>query len=211
MPPHPTRAATVRERSGARLFGPFSRSLTVAALAGLLIGCGAKEEPAVPVAPAATADASPTAPPADAGTTAAAPISTVAHEEVAPGEPAGETLADRLPGTYTRESYGTRTLVVRPDGTATMTVDVDSLYQWIAGAARIVVQIDWTLTEEADNAPPSVHFSSVSGTPKAAFESMSEKFGSERDWQIESADDAGLVFYNPEEDDTEIWTRVPEE
>ena len=205
--PAPPRAATVRERSGPRLFGPFSRSLTVAALAGLLIGCGAKEEPAVPVA---TAEAAPAVRPADAGTTGAAPIATVAHEEPAPGEPAGESLADRLPGTYTRESYGTRTLVVRPDGTATMTVDVDSLYQWIAGAARIVVQIDWTLTEEADGTPPSVHFSSVSGTPKAAFESMSEKFGSECDWQIESADDAGLVFYNPEEDDTEIWTRLPD-
>ena len=188
-----TRAATVRERVDADrpgrrrlpLHGTPLRPLTVATLGAWLTGCGAKEElpPPAPAAPATTE-------PADA---------------------AGPTDADliaRFAGTYTRESYGHRVMVVRPDGTATMTVDVDPWYQPVTGP-RITVEIAWELTGDPGDETRGVHFASVSGTPESSFVAVTKLFGTEADWKIESADDAKLVLYDPEDDETVEWVRVP--
>ena len=202
--PAPPRAATVRERFGARSFVPVSRSLTVAALAGLLAGCGAKEEPP---APAKQVVAEPAEPP---GPGAAAGDAVVVRAPAAGEAAAADALLARLPGTYTRESYGLRTLTVREGGDATMTVDVDPFYQWMVGE-RITVEIAWEITSEPDAKSPSVHFESVSGTPKESFESVTSLFGSERDWTILSADDDALVLHDPESDETEVWARVADD
>ncbi|MEM9701690.1 MAG: hypothetical protein AAF907_04535 [Planctomycetota bacterium] len=127
-----------------------------------------------------------------------------------PRDFASQPIADRLPGTYTRESYGTRTLVVRADGTATMTVNISPLYRWLAGAETLIVEIEWKLTGDPDADNPGVHFESVSGAPKDAFESVSETFGTERDWTITLADEESLVLFDPEDDDTEVWKRIAE-
>ncbi|NNJ24152.1 hypothetical protein [Alienimonas chondri] len=183
----------------------FPACLAVTALAGLLSGCGADEKPAASVE----------RPPADP---APVRVAAAGDEFVLPVPPplqeqgaAPASVVDRLPGTYTRESYGTRTLTVRDDGTATMKVDVDPLYQWMAGAKTITVQIDWELTDAGTDENPGVHFESVSGTPKESFESVTSLFGSERDWTITSADDESLVLFSPEDEETEIWTRITDE
>ena len=126
-------------------------------------GCGAKEEPPPPDPPAE--------PPAAA----------------APATPAVEPVdwPAKLAGTYTRESYGHRTLVVRPDGTATMTVDVDRFYQWMTGP-RVAVEIAWELTDGPAPDRPGVHFESVSGTPESSFQAVTKLFGTERDWRLDA-------------------------
>ncbi len=127
----------------------------------------------------------------------------------APPDKSPTSLVARLPGTYTRESYGARTLTVRPDGTATMTVDVDGWYQTLVGAERITVQIAWNLTGDPAAEQPGVHFNSVSGAPAVSFDTISSLFGTERDWQILSADDESLVLFSADDDETEVWDRVP--
>ena len=190
-----TRAATVRERVDADrpdrprfpLHRTTLRSLTVAALAAILAGCGAKEEPP------------PTPPPAAASTSS---------ETADAAEPTDADLIARFAGTYARESYGHRVMVVRPDGTATMTVDVDPWYQPVTGP-RITVEIAWELTGDPGDERRGVHFASVSGTPESSFVAVTKLFGTEADWKIETADDAKLVLYDPEDDETVEWVRVP--
>jgi len=202
----------VRESLFARSLRSPPACVAVTSLAALLAGCGAKEEPSsrrtteAPAAAVAEGDAAPvrvaSAKDAVVLTTAS---STGSSSDTT--ETKAPSLVDRLPGTYTRESYGTRTLTVREDGTATMRVDVDPFYQWMVGS-KITVQIEWELTSEADAETPAVHFESVSGTPKASFDSVTNLFGRERDWRIQTADDAVLVLHNPEDEETEVWARV---
>ena len=194
-------AATVRKRKRLSMIGHAPRSLTVAALAVAALvsaaGCGAKEEPSPP-APTAASPV-PTVP-AKAGL---APIAVAAADSES--EPA--PIADRLAGTYTRESYGHRTLTVRPDGTATMAVDVDPFYQWMVGE-KVTVEIAWELTDDGDDDRPGVHFESVSGEPKSSYDAVTNLFGTERDWRIESADDAALTLHDPADEETVVWARV---
>ena len=156
------------------------------------VGCGAKEEPPAPNPPAGVAK--------DAN----------GVERVNGGQtdpPDDAELIERFAGTYARESYGHRVMVVRPDGTATMTVDVDPWYQALVGK-RIVVEIAWELTAGTGDEDRGVHFESVSGTPPGSFETITKLFGTEADWTIESADDEKLVLYDPEDDETVEWVRV---
>ena len=129
------------------------------------------------------------------------PESTPAVEETVPEKEV--PLIDRLVGTYTRESHGTRTLIVRPDGTAVMTVDVSDAYRWMVGD-RVTVQIAWTLDGDR------LSLESVSGDPPGAFDTVSGLFGTSRVRVVESADEAGMVFVDPD-DATEryLWARVP--
>ncbi|QDT16066.1 hypothetical protein [Alienimonas californiensis] len=213
-----SRRCAVRESFAVRTLCSFPACVAVTSFAALLAGCGAKEEPPAPVESGSAVGAATGRPVriAAAGDAVKLRASGLRRSEtdgnagrgtVDGVEEEAPTLIDRLPGTYTRESYGLRTLTVHADGTATMTVDVDPFYQFLAGAKRITVQIDWTLTGDRNAEKPGVHFESVSGTPKEAFESMSKLFGSERDWVVQSADEA-LVLYNPKDDETEIWTRT---
>ncbi|MFH5805049.1 hypothetical protein [Alienimonas sp. DA493] len=217
--PRPSRRVAPRrvphESFVARTLCSFPACVAVTSFAALLAGCGAKEEPPAPIVPAESGSAvSATAPPVRIAAAGDAVKLRTPRETNRSGRDAergtaqtSPSLVDRLPGTYTRESYGLRTLTVREDGTATMTVDVDPLYQFLAGAERITVQIDWTLTGDPNAERPGVHFESVSGAPKEAFDSMTQLFGSERDWVVQSADEA-LVLYNPKDDETETWTRT---
>ena len=154
--------------------------------AACVIGCGAKEEP--PAAPPELVAAPATAEPAAAA------------------EPTDADLIARFAGTYVRESYGHRVMVVRPDGTATMTVDVDLWYQPITGP-RITVEIAWELTGDPGDERRGVHFASVSGTPESSFAAVTKLFGTEADWTIESADDTKLVLHDPVDDETVEWVR----
>ena len=198
-----TRAATVRKRGTLSIVRTPVRSLTVAALAGLA-GCGAKEEP--PAAPPVSVAESNGPGGRASRTTDATPVASASSAESAP--PGDADLIARFAGTYTRESYGHRTMVVREDGTATMTVDVDPWYQAIAGK-RIAVEIAWELTGEAGSEEKrGVHFESVSGTPESSFKAVTKLFGTEADWTIEAADDDKLVLYDPEDEETVEWVRV---
>ena len=190
---------------------PLRRAVPPLPLAPLLLfaaaGCGAKEEspepPPVPTSVPATPDPGGAAP-RPAG---AAPVVSASSADDAPD--ADAALVARFAGTYTRESYGHRVMVVRPNGTATMTVDVDPFYQWMTGP-RITVEIAWELTGEPGDETRGVHFASVSGTPESSFKAVTQLFGTEADWRIESADDRKLVLYDPEDEETVEWTRVPD-
>ena len=178
------RSPSRSERAGVR------RAAAVAAFAAFLIGCGAKEEPPAP----------PAAPPADAaaaGETAAVDAEAVERD-----------LIRRFAGTYTRESYGHRVMDVRPDGTATMNVDMDPFYRWMTGP-KITVEIAWELTDVPGEDRRGVHFESVSGSPESSFDAVTKLFGTEADWLIDSADDDKLVLYDPADDETVEWVRVP--
>ena len=167
-------------------------------------GCGAKSEP--PAEPAAPPP-NPIPTVADAHDGAARPTAPPSGD----GEP-GDTESDaaliaRFAGTYTRDSYGHRVMTVRPDGTATMAVDVDPFYQWMVGP-KVTVEIAWELTGEPEDEQRGVHFASVSGDPPASFEAITKLFGTEADWRIESADDTALTLYDPADEETVVWARV---
>ena len=170
----------------------LSTALLPALVALVAAGCGAKSE-----SPAAEPERS-------EATVAAAPVD--AKTDALRAE-LDQELIERFAGTYTRESYGHRVMLVRPDGTATMTVDVDPFYRWMTGP-KITVEIAWELTEAPGDSRRGVHFASVSGTPQSSFEAVTKLFGTEADWLIESADDEKLVLYDPSDDETVVWFRV---
>ena len=175
-------------------------------------GCGAKSDP--PAEPAGPPpNPIPTVADADDGADRSTPPPVGDGE---PGEVADDetdaALIARFAGTYTRDSYGHRVMTVRPDGTATMTVDVDPFYQWMVGP-KVTVEIAWELTGEPTDAASEgtgrgVHFASVSGDPPASFEAITKLFGTEADWRIESADDTALTLYDPTDEETVVWARV---
>ena len=180
-------------------------------------GCGAKSDPPADAKDAADPPASPIPTvtggaddaAADAGSPGNAPP--VGDGEAGAAQ-TDEALIARFAGTYTRDSYGHRVMTVRPDGTATMTVDVDPFYQWMVGP-KVTVEIAWELTGEPTDAASEgtgrgVHFASVSGEPPASFEAITKLFGREADWRIESADDTALTLYDPEDEETVVWARV---
>lgn len=179
--------------------------LLTASAVCVAVGCGAKEEPApTPAEMKANLDAFQQTLDERAGR----PTNRADAEPAEKAEPAAEPVSARLPGTYTRQANGTRTLTVSDDGTAVMVVDVEPFYQWMVGE-RITVQIEWELTGNPNADQPGVHFESVSGTPESSFNTVTQLFGSERDWVIRSADDESLVLFSANDGEVETWTRLP--
>jgi hypothetical protein len=121
-----------------------------------------------------------------------------------PKEPAADAEAARtvklLLGSWTRESYGTRTLTIREDGTAKMVIKPSSVYSFIFGSV-INIDVKWELQDG------HVDYKVTGGTPADKVKLAKDTWGDHWHEKIDKLDGTTLILVGKEGDKYE-WTRI---
>ncbi len=105
-----------------------------------------------------------------------------------------------LVGSWIRESYGTRTLIINADGTAKMIIKPSSVYSFVFGSV-INVEVKWELQDG------HVDYKVTGGTPTDKVDLAKKTWGDHWHEKIDKLDEKTLVLLGEEGDKYE-WTRV---
>lgn len=105
-----------------------------------------------------------------------------------------------LAGTWSRESYGTRSLTIREDGTATMVIRPSTVYALVFGE-QIDVEVQWELQDGC------VDYKVTSATPSDKFELARSTWGDHWHEKIDRLDEKTLILLGEDGDKYE-WTRM---
>ncbi len=146
---------------------------------------------------------------APASLSAARPIAanTITHTEVLPLTPGPQpalgasasttpaaqppatdpSLAEVLIGSWQDDFYGKRIFHFRPDGTATMTIELDRVGQVLYGP-KLTFFIDWTLKEDV------LTMKMTGGEPKQTATAVAKIFGETSDQRVEGFSDEELIL-----------------
>lgn len=98
-------------------------------------------------------------------------------EEPEPELTADEQLAQAFWGTWQLEDHGTRTIVVKPDGTASMHIQLDFFASLIYGE-EMTMDLTWCVQDGV------LTYSVVSGMPAESVERVVDDFGRERSYRV---------------------------
>ncbi|QDT64960.1 hypothetical protein [Calycomorphotria hydatis] len=110
-------------------------------------------------------------------------------------------LAEGAIGTWTQLLNGVRTLEIRDDGSAKLHIEFD----WVTSLAfgeSVTIDIAWRIQDG------KVTFESISGSPQATFESISELYGTEKRRRVSELSAERFVLKNDDTGSESIWTRV---
>jgi hypothetical protein len=105
-----------------------------------------------------------------------------------------------LIGSWTRESYGTRTLTIHEDGTAKMVIKPSSVYSFVFGSV-INVEVKWELQDG------HVDYKVTGGTPTDKVDLAKKTWGDHWHEKINKLNEKTLILQGEEGDKYE-WTRV---
>jgi len=133
-----------------------------------------------------------------------------ANETVPSEGTLNETAADAevartlklLMGSWTRESYGTRTLTIRADGTAKMVIKPSAVYAFVFGSV-INVDVKWELQDG------HIDYKVTGGTPTDKVDLAKKTYGDHWHEKIDKLDGTTLILVGKEGDKYK-WTRVEE-
>ena len=107
---------------------------------------------------------------------------------------------DLLSGTWTREAYGTRTLTISADGTASLTIEPSAFYAVVFGA-RIDATIQWELQDGF------LDYRITSAVPEEKFELARKTWGDHWHEKIKTLNETTLTLLG-EDDQEYVWTRM---
>lgn len=121
-----------------------------------------------------------------------------------PVEHNDKRLRQLIVGSWEQELYGLRKLTVRRNGTATMTVKPDGVWQYLFGE-RLQLDFKWSIEGRA------LSFKATGGQPKGKIELVMKMYGSDRCQQILDLT-ADRLLLEPDEGDSEHdWKRLSSE
>lgn len=121
-----------------------------------------------------------------------------------PTDPTPERIDQALLGTWQLYEHGTRTIIVNPDGSATLRIESDFLTALIYGP-EMTMNLEWSVNDGV------LAYSIVDGTPQASVARVVEDYGDERSYRVIEIRDQSIKledishpgsFYD--------WTRVGE-
>lgn len=178
--------------------------ITSAATAGIfLVGSSADEATFTNVEVALGQDETPTTVAASAKTEAAVrPGADSRKPETKPSAADAEAArtVKLLLGSWTRESYGTRTLTIHEDGTAKMVIKPSSGYSFVFGPV-INIEVKWELKDG------HVDYKVTGGTPADKVDLAKKTWGDHWHEKIDKLDEKTLILQGEEGDKYE-WTRI---
>lgn len=115
-------------------------------------------------------------------------------------DPEAARILRLLTGTWTRESYGTRELTIRSDGTASMVIKPSTVYALVFGP-RIDIEVAWELQDGY------VDYKVTSATPEDKFEMAKQTWGDHWHEKIHKLDETTLILLG-ENGDEYVWNRM---
>lgn len=142
--------------------------------------------PRQPAAPSAAATAAATSSPQAAATASAEPA-----KKPKLATEADAIFAEMMVGEWKQENKADQSLVIREDGTATMTVKVDSYYTYVFGP-QIEADIEWSI----DNG--KLKFVMTGAKPEGKIDLLMSMVGKERIQKIHEATMDRFVLEKPE-------------
>jgi hypothetical protein len=104
-----------------------------------------------------------------------------------PAQPAALSMAETIVGSWQDDFYGKRLFHFRPDGTATMTIELDRVGQLLYGP-KLTFFIDWTLKDDV------LTMKMTGGEPKQTATTVAKLFGETSEQRIERFSDEELTL-----------------
>jgi hypothetical protein len=182
--------------------------ITSVATAGIFFVGGTFEEPLHDTVEVSVASESGTNPTMGSNSDPVAPVETTTPvsagdtPEVSADDAEVARTLKLLLGSWTRESYGTRTLTINADGTAKMVIKPSSVYAFYFGSV-INVDVKWELQDG------HVDYKVTGGTPTDKVDLVKKRWGDHWHEKIDKLDEKTLILQGEEGDKYE-WTRVEE-
>jgi hypothetical protein len=122
-----------------------------------------------------------------------------------PQESADERMAREIVGRWkTKRDSGPRDLVMKADGTAKMTVNIESTVgRLLFQTKQMVMNIDWRIENSI------LHFRMVDGKPKTSVDLLIKSYGDSAKYPILECSTDRLLVKDDGSDPDHDWSRVP--